>query len=150
MNSFLLGIISDTHGLIRPEALTALQGSQAVIHAGDVGDRTILDQLRAIAPVRAVRGNVDIEPWCKSLQRTEVVQLEKASIYVLHNLEELDLNPRLAGFQIVVSGHTHKPDFHWHDGVLYINPGSAGPRRFSLPVCLARFDLGKTPWQPEL
>jgi uncharacterized protein len=146
---FLLGLISDTHGLLRPEALSALRGSDAIIHAGDVGERTILDQLRAVAPTYAVRGNVDTEPWCESLPRAEVVELQNYSIYVLHNLRELDLNPKTAGFQIVVSGHTHKPQARWDDGLLYLNPGSAGPRRFSLPICLARLDLGRTPWQVE-
>jgi uncharacterized protein len=149
MKSFMLGLISDTHGLLRPEALSALQGSDAIVHAGDVGERTILDQLKAIAPTYTVRGNVDTERWCRSLPRTEVVQLRDISIYVLHNLRELDLNPKAAGFQIVASGHTHRPDAHWDDGVLYLNPGSAGPRRFSLPICLARLDLLKIPWQVE-
>lgn len=149
MKSFNVGVISDTHGLLRPEAFSALQGSDAIIHAGDVGERTILDQLKGIAPTYAVRGNVDTERWCESLPRTEVVQLQNISVYVLHNLRDLDLNPKAAGFQIVISGHTHKPDAHWDDGVLYINPGSAGPRRFSLPICLARVDLLKIPWNFE-
>ena len=149
MNSFLLGIISDTHGLLRPEALTALQGCDAIIHAGDVGNQAILDRLKSIAPVFAVRGNVDTEPWASSHPLTAVVELQDVSIYVLHNLEQLDLNPKTAGFHIVVSGHTHKPESHWRDGVLYINPGSAGPRRFSLPISLARLELHKTPRQVE-
>jgi uncharacterized protein len=149
MKSFILGVISDTHGLLRPQALSALQGSGAIVHAGDVGERTILDQLKGTAPTYAVRGNVDTERWCESLPRTEAVQLQGISIYLLHNLHELDLNPKTAGFQIVVSGHTHKPEAHWDDGVLYLNPGSAGPRRFSLPICLGRVDLLKTPWQVE-
>ena len=144
-----IGLISDTHGLLREEALTALSGSELIVHAGDVGDPQILPRLRKIAPVVAVRGNVDTERWCESLPRAEVVQLRDISIYVLHNLRELDLNPKAAGFQIVASGHTHKPDAHWDNGVLYINPGSAGPRRFSLPICLARLDLLKIPWQVE-
>jgi putative phosphoesterase len=149
MTSFHLGIISDTHGLLRAEALAALKGSQVIIHAGDVGDPAILDHLKTIAPVFAVRGNVDTDPWASSLPLTEVVQLDSASIYVLHNLKQLDLNPAASGFHIVIAGHTHQPDSHWQDGVLYINPGSAGPRRFSLPISLARLDLGKTPWQVE-
>lgn len=149
MNSFVLGLISDTHGLLRPEAVAALRGSHAIVHAGDVGDRGILDLLNTIAPVHAVRGNVDTEAWCRSLPKDVVVQLAETSIYVLHNLEHLDLNPEAAGIQIVISGHTHKPASHWREGVLYVNPGSAGPRRFSLPICLARLDLLKTPWQPE-
>jgi putative phosphoesterase len=149
MKSFLLGIISDTHGLLRPEALSALKDSQAIIHAGDIGNSQILDQLKTIAPVFAIRGNVDTEPWASSLPLTAVVELQNISIYVLHQLEQLDLNPKAAGFHIVVSGHTHKPESHRHDGVLYINPGSAGPRRFSLPISLAILDLLKTPWQVE-
>jgi len=149
MKSFILGVISDTHGLLRPEALSALQGSDAIVHAGDVGERAILDQLKGTAPTYAVRGNVDTERWCESLPRTEAVQLQGISLYVIHNLRELDLNPKAEGFRIVVSGHTHNPEAHWDDGVLYLNPGSAGPRRFSLPICLARLDLLKTPWQVE-
>ena len=149
MSSFHLGLISDTHGLLRPEALTALQGCQAIIHAGDVGEPAILERLKVIAPVMAIRGNVDTEPWARTLPATEVVRIENILIYVLHNLSQLDLNPKVAGFQIVVSGHSHKPDSSWYEGVLYINPGSAGPRRFSLPVTVARLDLSKTPWQPQ-
>ena len=147
--SSILGIISDTHGLLRPEATAALRGSNFVIHAGDVGNPQILDQLKSIAPVFAVRGNVDTEPWASTLPLTEVVELGNTSIYVLHNLEHLDLDPALSGFQIVISGHTHQPKSQLRDGVLYINPGSAGPRRFSLPISLARLDLSKTPWQVE-
>ncbi len=150
MQSFLLGIISDTHGLLRPEALIALKGSQAIIHAGDVGNPAILDRLKSIAPVFAVRGNVDTEPWAASLPLTAVVELQDVSLYVLHNLEQLDLSPRAAGFHIVVSGHTHKPEFHCSDGVLYINPGSAGPKRFHLPVTIACLQLLQKPRKCEL
>ena len=149
MKPFFLGIISDTHGLLRPAALAALKGSKTIIHAGDVGNPKILDQLKSIAPVFAVRGNVDTEPWASTLQLTEVVELRNTSIYVLHNLEHLDLDPAASGFQMVISGHTHQPKSHLRDGVLYINPGSAGPRRFSLPISLARLDLSKTPCQVE-
>jgi uncharacterized protein len=149
MKPFLLGIISDTHGLLRPEALSALQGSDAIIHAGDVGNPAILDRLKSIAPLFAVRGNVDTEPWSCSLPLTAVVELQSVSIYVLHNLEQLDRNPKTAGFHVVISGHTHKPESRWRDGVLYVNPGSAGPRRFALPISLARLELHKTPWQVE-
>jgi uncharacterized protein len=149
VKSFVLGLISDTHGLLRPEAVEALGGSQAIIHAGDVGDPSILNRLKDTAPVHAVRGNVDTEPWCQTLAKDVVLELQGTSIYILHNLEQLDTDPKAAGFQIVISGHTHKPQSSWRDGVLYINPGSAGPRRFSLPISLARLDLGKTPWQPE-
>ena len=149
MKPFLLGIISDTHGLLRPEALSALQGSDAIIHAGDVGNPAILDRLKSIAPLFAVRGNVDTEPWSCSLPLPAVVELQHVSIYVLHNLEQLDRNLKTAGFHIVISGHTHQPESRWRDGVLYVNPGSAGPRRFALPISLARLELHKTPWQVE-
>ena len=149
MNSFILGLISDTHGYLRPEAIKALQGSHAIIHAGDIGESIILDELKAIAPTFAIRGNVDIQPWTLALPKTEIVELENVSIYVLHNLTQLDLNPAASGFHIVVSGHTHNPECHWQDGVFYVNPGSAGPRRFKLPITLARLDLLKNPWQVE-
>jgi uncharacterized protein len=148
-NPMILGIISDTHGLLRPEAIAALRGSSFIIHGGDIGDPQILEELKSIAPVFAVRGNVDTGPWASALPPTEVVELHNTSIYVLHNLKQLDLNPADSGFQIVVSGHTHQPESHRQDGVLYINPGSAGPRRFSLPISLSRLDLRKTPLQAE-
>jgi putative phosphoesterase len=149
MNSFILGLISDTHGYLRPEAIKALQGSHAIIHAGDIGESIILDELKAIAPTFAIRGNVDIQPWTLALPKTEIVELENVSIYVLHNLKRLDLNPAASGFHIVVSGHTHNPESRWQDGVFYVNPGSAGPRRFNFPITLARLDLVKTPWQVD-
>ena len=148
MESFLVGLISDTHGLLREEALAALRGSRAIIHAGDVGDPAILGRLREIAPLHAVRGNVDTEPWCR-LPEVAVAELAGSSVYVLHDLETLDIDPAASGFPIVISGHTHQPKVHWQGGVLFINPGSAGPKRFRLPVCLARLDLLKIPWQPE-
>ena len=144
-----IGLISDTHGLLRDEALRALEGSDLIIHAGDVGKLEIIDSLKAIAPVVAVRGNVDTEPWASALPETEVVAAGSATIFVLHDVHKLDLNPAAAGFHIVVSGHSHKPDRTERDGVLYINPGSAGPRRFNLPVTLARLDLGQTPWRVD-
>jgi putative phosphoesterase len=143
----LVGLISDTHGLLRPEALAALAGVDLIIHAGDVGGPEILDRLREIAAVVAVRGNVDTEPWTEVLRTTAVAEAGSALIYVLHNLREMDLDPAAAGFHIVVSGHTHKPLRFARDGVLYINPGSAGPRRFSLPISAARIDLRATPWE---
>lgn len=143
-----IGLISDTHGLLRNEALHALEGSELIIHAGDVGKPEILDTLKTIAPVVAVRGNVDTDSWASTLPETEVVETEVATIFVLHDVHALDLNPA-AGFHIVVSGHSHQPDRTERNGVLYINPGSAGPRRFQLPVTLARLDLGKTPWRVD-
>ncbi|HEV2447576.1 MAG TPA: metallophosphoesterase family protein [Candidatus Sulfopaludibacter sp.] len=131
-----VGLISDTHGLLRPRAVEALAGSDLIIHAGDVGDPAILEALRRIAPLTAVRGNIDKAPWARTLPETAVVE----GIYVLHNLRELDLDPAAGGFRAVVSGHSHKPGSFRKNGVLYINPGSAGPRRFRLPVTVARLD----------
>jgi len=145
-----VGLISDTHGLLREEALAALEGSQLIIHAGDVGRPEILDELKTIAPVVAVRGNVDTQAWAAALTATAVAEGGTVSIYVLHNIAELDLNPAAAGFHIVVSGHSHKPARSERDGVLYINPGSAGPRRFSLPITMARLNLASKPWEVDL
>jgi putative phosphoesterase len=136
-----IGIISDTHGLLRPEAVAALQGSALIIHAGDVGDPTILDELRRIAPVVAVRGNVDRGAWADGLPLSEIVEHEGERLYVLHILEDLDLDPPTAGFHAVISGHSHKPKMERKDGVLYFNPGSAGPRRFDLPVSVGRLSV---------
>ena len=144
-----IGLISDTHGLLRKEAVEALGGSEMIIHAGDVGKPGILEELRKIAPVVAVRGNVDTEPWAKELPETAVVEAGAAMIYVLHDVNALDLDPAASGFQIVVSGHSHKPGKTERDGVLYINPGSAGPRRFQLPVTVARLKLGRTTFAVE-
>lgn len=141
-----IGLISDTHGLLRPEAVEALRGSELVLHAGDVGKPEIMEELRKIAPVIAIRGNVDTASWCLTLKETELVETSTASFYLLHNLNDLDLNPAAAGIHIVLSGHTHQPKQFEKDGVLYINPGSAGPRRFNLPISLARLDLSITPW----
>jgi putative phosphoesterase len=145
-----IGLISDTHGLLRDEALRALEGCELIIHAGDVGRPEILDVLKALAPVVAVRGNVDTQPWAEELPVTAVAKAGPATIYVLHNLVELDLDPAAAGFQIVVSGHSHKPSRTERAGVLYINPGSAGPRRFGLPITVARLDLRPSPWEFKL
>jgi uncharacterized protein len=133
-----IGVISDTHGLLRPEALEALRGSKQIIHAGDVGDPAILDQLAAIAPVTAIRGNVDKGVWSRKLPETAVVEAGGVSIYVLHNIEQLDLRPEAAGFAVVVYGHSHVPKQEMKNGVLYFNPGSAGPRRFKLPVSVGK------------
>jgi putative phosphoesterase len=145
-----IGLISDTHGLLRPEALDALRGSQLILHAGDVGDPAILTTLRSIAPVVAIRGNVDTEPWASVLPATELVAAAGVNIYMLHNRESLDLVPEAAGFNIVLSGHSHKPAQEWRREVLYINPGSAGPRRFQLPITVARLDLRSEPWGVEI
>jgi len=136
--------------LLRAEALRALRGSDLILHAGDVGAPEILETLKTIAPVVAVRGNVDTGEWAKALPLTEVIPAGPAMIYMLHILKDLDLDPAVAGFAIVVSGHTHKPGQTENDGVLYINPGSAGPRRFYLPVTVARLDLSVKPWEVEI
>jgi putative phosphoesterase len=142
-DSALIGIISDTHGLLRPEALDALTGVGHILHAGDVGDPSILDRLRSIAPVTAIRGNVDTKGPCALLPATEVIELAGCLFYLVHSLEDLDLHPKAAGIGVVVSGHTHKAAIDWRDGVLYLNPGSAGPRRFSLPITVARLTFLK-------
>jgi uncharacterized protein len=134
----VVGVISDTHGLLRPQAEDALRGSSLIVHAGDVGDAAILDRLRAIAPTTAVRGNVDTDQWAETLPMTAAVHIGAAHIYVLHDLSRLDLDPKVAGFNVVVFGHSHRPSAERKDGVLYLNPGSAGPRRFSLPIAVAR------------
>jgi putative phosphoesterase len=137
----IIGVISDTHGLLRPEALAALHGSQYIIHAGDVGDPQILDKLSAIAPVTAVRGNVDHGAWAQKIPATNVLEIGEVSIYVLHSLQELDLKPEAAKFAAVVYGHSHVPKQELKKGVLYFNPGSAGPRRFKLPVSVGRLTI---------
>jgi uncharacterized protein len=144
-----IGLISDTHGLLRKEAVEALRGSELIIHAGDVGKEEILEELRKIAPVIAVRGNVDKGPWAEMLPETAVAEAGAVMIYVLHDVNALDLNPAAAGFRIVVSGHSHKPGKTERNSVLYINPGSAGPRRFQLPVTLGRLKLGQAPYEVE-
>jgi len=137
----IVGVISDTHGLLRPEALNALPGSQHIIHAGDVGAPEILDRLRTIAPVTAVRGNVDKGSWARELPETEVVEIGGVLIYILHDLAQLDLKPEAAGFKAVISGHSHVPVQEKRGGVLYFNPGSAGPRRFKLPVSVGKLSV---------
>jgi uncharacterized protein len=136
-----IGVISDTHGLLRPEALSVLAGSDFIIHAGDVGDPVILRVLEKIAPVTAIRGNIDKQSWAKNLPATNVIEVTEVSIYVLHNLAELDLKPEAAGFAAIVYGHSHKPKQEVKNGVLYFNPGSAGPRRFRLPVSIGRLKI---------
>jgi putative phosphoesterase len=137
----MVGVISDTHGLLRPEALVPLHDSDLIIHAGDVGDPEILDRLREIAPTFAVRGNVDTSPWAQALPLTEVVGVGAMQFYVLHNLHELTVDPTAAGLAAVISGHTHRPHVQVRNDVLYLNPGSAGPRRFTLPISVARIEV---------
>jgi putative phosphoesterase len=137
----IVGVISDTHGLLRPQALTALEGADLIVHAGDVGPPDILARLRMVAPTIAVRGNVDTSPWGRTLAEVEVVDTDGHALYVLHDIGALDLDPKAAGFAAVIYGHSHRPDAQVRDGVLYLNPGSAGPRRFSLPISLARLTV---------
>jgi hypothetical protein len=137
----VIGVISDTHGLLRPQAIEALRGSAYIIHAGDVGGAEIIEKLSSVAPVTAVRGNVDKGEWARKLPDTEVLEVGGISIYTLHDLGQLDLKPRAAGFAVVISGHSHVPKQEIRDGVLYFNPGSAGPRRFKLPITCGRLTL---------
>jgi putative phosphoesterase len=138
-----IGIISDTHGLLRPEAVEFLRGSEHIIHAGDIGSPEIVPALKKLAPVTAIRGNVDVQPWARGLAETEVVELEGHHIYVIHDVNALDFDPRAAGFAAVISGHSHKPAQATKHGVLYFNPGGAGPRRFSLPISIGRLEIGR-------
>ena len=141
MTAIHIGVVSDTHGLLRPEALAALRVSDHIVHAGDVGDPEILEELAALAPLTAIRGNIDKGSWARRLPETEVVELDGASIYVLHDLARIDLKPEAAGFKVVISGHSHIPKQETRNGVFYFNPGSAGPRRFKLPVCVGKLTI---------
>jgi uncharacterized protein len=132
----IVGIVSDTHGLVRPELAEVLAGCDRIIHAGDIGKAAVLEALKAVAPVVAVRGNMDFGPWAQALHRTEVVTVGDALLYVLHDLEQLDLDPAAARLDAVISGHTHQPAIGWREGVLFVNPGSAGPSRNGLPASL--------------
>jgi uncharacterized protein len=145
-----VGVISDTHGLLRPEALQALTGVNYLLHAGDVGDGDILDALAAIAPLTAIRGNIDTSGRCASLPSTEFVELDGTSIYLVHSVNDLDLDPVVAGIGVVISGHSHQPLIEHRKGVLYLNPGSAGPRRFSLPISLAFLHLNDAKVEAEI
>src|SRR5262252_7328868 len=140
----IIGVISDTHGLLRPEAVELLRGSEHIIHAGDIGSAEIIPELEKIAPVTAIRGNVDTQAWARRLPETEVVELGGLHIYVIHDANALDLNPKAAGFAAVISGHSHQPKQETKDGVLYFNPGSAGPRRFKLPISVGRLEIVDT------
>jgi uncharacterized protein len=145
----MVGLISDTHGLLREEAVRALQGSELIIHAGDVGKPAILEALRELAPVVVVRGNIDDDPWGKTLPLTAVAEIDGKTMYILHDIHELDLDPAAAGFHAVVSGHSHKPARFEKSGVLYVNPGSAGPRRFHLPISVAHLDFRAEGWKVD-
>lgn len=155
ITEFRIGVLSDTHGLLRPEALRALRGCQHILHAGDVGDFAILDRLRQIAPVTAIRGNIDTAGPCAALPATQAVELDGRLIYLVHRIADLDLKPRAASIAAVVFGHSHQPEIAWRDGVLYLNPGSAGPRRFQLPVSVGFLESLEDPakgrvWRPSI
>ena len=138
---FQIGVISDTHGLIRPEALAALRGVDQIVHAGDVGSPDVLTALTRVAPVTAIRGNNDTGEWARRLAGTATVVAAGVRLYVLHNVHELGLDPKTKGFGGVIAGHSHRPALEERDGVLFVNPGSAGPRRFKLPVAVARLHV---------
>ncbi len=146
----IIGVISDTHGLLRSEALSALAGVDHILHAGDVGDPDILEELRTIAPWTAIRGNIDEHGRCAFLPATEVVELDGFAFYMLHDSKQLDLDPVAAGFAAVISGHSHKQMIDWRKGVLYFNPGSAGPRRFQLPVSVGRIVVTDGKLEPAI
>ncbi|MBI5634275.1 MAG: metallophosphoesterase family protein [Nitrospirae bacterium] len=145
-----IGVISDTHGLLRPEAIRALQGSDVIVHAGDIGNAEVLRKLRAISPVFAVRGNTDNGPWMKGVPASDSVQFCGFLFHILHDIGRLDLDPRAAGIHVLISGHSHNPAIIQRDGILYLNPGSAGPRRYSLPITLARITIEGEELTPEI
>ena len=146
----LVGVISDTHGLMRPEAIAVLSDCDLIVHAGDIGKPEVLAELGRIARVVAVRGNIDRGAWADTLPNEVEVEVEGLRLYVLHNGKELDRDPVAAGFRVVISGHSHQPRSEHRDGVLYLNPGSAGPRRFTLPIALAKLRLGRDALEPEM
>ncbi len=145
-----IGVISDTHGLLRPEAVDALKDSSLIIHAGDIGNPEVLEALKQVAPVVAVRGNIDKEAWCRSLPLSQTVEFGHKKFYLIHDLSTLDLDPGAAGFDGVIFGHSHQSSIKTRDGVIYLNPGSAGPKRFKLPVCVARIELEGNVLKPQL
>ena len=146
----MIGVISDTHGLVRPEVFEIFKGADLIIHAGDIGGVDVLNALEAIAPVKAVRGNNDRDDWSDSIPHDQVIEHGSHLFYVLHELEHLDLDPVAAEFSVVIYGHSHRPAQEWRKGVLYLNPGSAGPRRFSLPVALAKLHTSPSGLVPEI
>jgi putative phosphoesterase len=145
-----VGIISDTHGLLRSQAIKQLAGTDHIIHAGDIGGPEVVEELRRIAPTTAIRGNIDVAEWAKGYPDTELVVLGGRAFYVLHNLKEIKLDPAASGFDVVISGHSHRPKIETKKGVLYVNPGSAGPRRFKLPVAVATVTLSEREILPRI
>ena len=150
MSDVRVGVISDTHGLVRPEAIRALQGSDIIIYDGDIGKAEVIQRLREVAPTFVVRGNNDKGPWAAGLPVSQVVEAGELRLFVLHEISQLDRDPTVAGFAAVVSGHSHRPSIQFRDGVLYLNPGSAGPRRFTLPVAVARIDISGRQIRPAI
>lgn len=148
-STLTIGVISDTHGLLRPEAVAALQGVDRILHAGDLGSEAVLLALRDLAPTTAVRGNVDHGVWATALPMTDVVRVGNLDVYMLHDLATLDIDPSAGGFAVVLYGHSHQPRAESKNGVLYLNPGSAGPRRFSLPVTLSILRVTGAVWEHE-
>lgn len=149
-NNYKIGIISDTHGLLRHEAINALQGSDLIIHAGDIGNLQIIDELETISPVVAVRGNMDNESWAYKLKKMEVVEISGSTLYIVHDVNRLDIDPVSADIRAVVHGHSHNPLIQEYDSVLYINPGSAGPRRLKLPVTVAVLNIYRKKMSVEI
>jgi uncharacterized protein len=150
LNNILVGVISDTHGLLRPEAVASLRGVELIIHAGDIGRREVIEELQLIAPTYAIRGNIDTEAWANAFAATRVVEAGDCRCFVVHNIADLDLMPAAAGFAAVIYGHSHRPVIETRDGVVFLNPGSAGPRRFRLPVTLARMRISGGAVRPEI
>jgi len=146
----MIGVISDTHGLVRPEVLEIFKGVDLIIHAGDIGGRAVLETLETIAPVMAVRGNNDRESWSDHIPHSQVIEHGSSLIYVLHELAHLDRDPAVANFSVVIYGHSHRPLIETKKGVLYLNPGSAGPRRFSLPIAIAKLHITQVGLVPEI
>jgi len=146
----LLGLISDTHNLLRPEAAAALAGVDQILHAGDIGEQSILEALNKIAPTTAIRGNTDTGPWSKQLPETDAIELAGMTLYLIHDLSRLDLKPEAAGIAGVIYGHSHQPKIEEINGVLYINPGSAGPRRFNLPITIGKLEIKKGKLKAEI
>jgi uncharacterized protein len=147
---YVIGLISDTHGLVRPQAVEALQGVDLIVHAGDIGKPEVLDALKAISPLVAIKGNNDIGAWAKPLPDTQLVQAADIRLFVIHNVKELDCDPAAEGYEVVISGHSHKPSILTRDGVLFVNPGSAGPRRFKLPVAVGKLFIQNQKVNAEL
>jgi uncharacterized protein len=146
----LIGVISDTHGLMRPEALRALRGADLIVHAGDIGTPEVVAVLESVARVVAIRGNNDRAAWAKKFPETAVVQVDGINILVVHDVKDLDIDPSAASYRVVVSGHSHAPSVSERNGVLFVNPGSAGPRRFKLPVCVAKLRISGTRVQASI